>query len=512
MARVVSVFGGLISAVATVCFPLLALQTGFIPPDAAETSQFVLFALIVFYMLTQWVFLFRRFTLHDWLVGGVAMGWGMLRAAGIILIIYLLVHLGYLFWLTEVRAYLIGDELLLVVIRTVLFLTFTCVLAGNVANIHCWVAAIIMIRHPAPATEENSSAAYSEELTGGWFVSTVATVILLDLSAFIFEAPRDVMGIPFQHDPLMVGLLGTFILVSLVIIIDHAIALHQGRYHPCGLFWWIHRPSPEQVMTALRAYTANNVEWEPLFRLVRQQGKNSLSPGRLLSMLDSGEWQDRASARFVLATSWETILLSLPISSTGASPSGWKVLPWLLRRIAHVTSERLAAKMERLVCHKCLCHPAPHPVRNGKQRIVYYGCRICGQWRKFREASEVVAVLDSAMVDEETFAHGVLRINWLRRDGLFDFDRVEILRATEYDIEHFCIEVGNDTDPWRMGRYRLMPVRVAVDGDLSENTVRILRHQFERVEIRATEGAGHERGEDDGLSHPARARGEAGTD
>ncbi|HOS44761.1 MAG TPA: hypothetical protein PK794_13815, partial [Armatimonadota bacterium] len=63
-----------------------------------------------------------------------------------------------------------------------------------------------------------------------------------------------------------------------------------------------------------------------------------------------------------------------------------------------------------------------------------------------------------------------------------------IVHATDYDVERFCIMVGNDTDARRISRYRRMAVTVAAACDLSENTLRILRSRFGRVAIGPAEG------------------------
>ncbi|MCS7254561.1 MAG: hypothetical protein RMK18_11645 [Armatimonadota bacterium] len=68
----------------------------------------------------------------------------------------------------------------------------------------------------------------------------------------------------------------------------------------------------------------------------------------------------------------------------------------------------------------------------------------------------MIAVLDSEIPWEKDFANGILRVNWLRRGSLFDFESVEIVRATDHDVERFCIQVRNEEDIYRRGRYRNM--------------------------------------------------------
>jgi hypothetical protein len=64
---------------------------------------------------------------------------------------------------------------------------------------------------------------------------------------------------------------------------------------------------------------------------------------------------------------------------------------------------------------------------------------------------------------------------------MFDFDEVEIVRATDQDVERFAIQVGNDTDPIRQPRYKQMQCIISPNCDLSVNTRRILERTFGTV-------------------------------
>jgi hypothetical protein len=74
-------------------------------------------------------------------------------------------------------------------------------------------------------------------------------------------------------------------------------------------------------------------------------------------------------------------------------------------------------------------------------------------------------------------------INWLQRRELFDFSRVEIVQATDEDVERFAVQVGNDTDEWRKPRYKQIPCAVSAQCQLSENTLRILERMFGAVRV-----------------------------
>ncbi len=102
---------------------------------------------------------------------------------------------------------------------------------------------------------------------------------------------------------------------------------------------------------------------------------------------------------------------------------------------------------------------------------------------KFRR---VVAVLDSEWAAEKSHqeADDVLRINWLQRKKMFDFDRIEIVNATDEEVERFTMEVGNDPDEWRRSGYRQMRCLIRPDCELSKNTIQLLRSTFGEVQVK----------------------------
>jgi RNase P subunit RPR2 len=154
----------------------------------------------------------------------------------------------------------------------------------------------------------------------------------------------------------------------------------------------------------------------------------------------------------------------------------------LLRDIEYQTTTRLRDQAPRLFCPRCLTYCGEHQVGPFGD-ITYYGCRVCGQSRQFEEG-RMIAVLDSHLPTLRAQQDGVWRVNWLARRDLFDFDEVEIVQATDEDVERFAVQVGNDTDPARQSRYKEMHCRVSPECRLSENTRRILARMFGVVEDR----------------------------
>jgi hypothetical protein len=112
-----------------------------------------------------------------------------------------------------------------------------------------------------------------------------------------------------------------------------------------------------------------------------------------------------------------------------------------------------------------------------------YGCRTCGQDQAvLDDVARIIVVLDAGWAGTQRQRQGILYVNWLQRRSLFDFGAVEIIEATDQDVERFAVQIGNDTDPLRRRRYPRMTCLIRSDCHLSENSLRILRRIFGRVE------------------------------
>jgi RNase P subunit RPR2 len=163
-----------------------------------------------------------------------------------------------------------------------------------------------------------------------------------------------------------------------------------------------------------------------------------------------------------------------------------KVASQLLHEIGRETTIRLGHQAQHLFCPRCLvcCNPYKLHLHWWKS-ITYYGCRVCGQSRDLLEGW-VVAVLDSQMTAKLHRQDGIMRVNWLTRRSLFDFDEVEIKQASDEDVERFAVQVGNDTDPMRQPYYKEMRCLISPGCELSQNTRRILQRMFGQVEVGET--------------------------
>ena len=143
-----------------------------------------------------------------------------------------------------------------------------------------------------------------------------------------------------------------------------------------------------------------------------------------------------------------------------------------------------ALDAHQLFCSSCLARFQRKGLRFERVGTVSIPvCRLCERAADaILDVREVVAVLDAETRQELSCADGVARVSYLKRNAPFDFDRVEIVRASDYEVERFCVQVGNDTDPFRRERYRQMRCLVAPGCRLSENTLRILGSMFGQVE------------------------------
>ncbi len=148
---------------------------------------------------------------------------------------------------------------------------------------------------------------------------------------------------------------------------------------------------------------------------------------------------------------------------------------------AHRLCTALTRKMPRLLCSR-------HLTRLHKMCVDLLGqsfpaCRQCDTTAALREFGKVVVGLDRSNTAIEDIQGDTLWVNWLRYRQLFDFDEVELVDASEEDVERFDTQVRNDPDNVRRNEYKNMLCTIGPKCPLSENTLRSLRHTFGWVEI-----------------------------
>ncbi len=158
-------------------------------------------------------------------------------------------------------------------------------------------------------------------------------------------------------------------------------------------------------------------------------------------------------------------------------------------KIAYKTAT-LKPNLDHLTCQQCLASCTKHELELGWafDTITYYGCRTCHHSNNFYPTDTVVAVLDSQMIDTVDYKNNILRVSWFTRRTDFDFSAVEIVNATDEEIERFAIQIGNETDGSRQARYKTMLCLVSAQAKVSPNSLKVLQHFFGQVTVENSKG------------------------
>jgi hypothetical protein len=247
------------------------------------------------------------------------------------------------------------------------------------------------------------------------------------------------------------------------------------------------RPLAMEVEIALHKISQTSPRhynlWLELLNLLEEKRQSSISATQLIAELDNSEWVVRFLARHILLTlGGEAIIPLKEIAANQLHPSQQTAL-WLLASIEQETLYRLSGHIASILCPTCWVRPGSHSIKIATAiEFTYYGCRMCGQSRDFVKVNRVMAVLHKDWSEIKQHKDEQMRINWFKHQKPFDFDDVEIIQATDHDVERFAIQVGNDLDPFRKSSYRKMICSIEPTCLLSENTIRILKHLFGQVQ------------------------------
>lgn len=184
---------------------------------------------------------------------------------------------------------------------------------------------------------------------------------------------------------------------------------------------------------------------------------------------------------------WEGEVIPLLTQRLVLYPKISTLIHQLLQDIAEVTREKLAQRITSLICPDCLWRGAAQPVvvpdRIDDLGITYYGCRRCGQSYDLVACRQLICLLDETMILPYTADQGIWRVNWLSHREQFDFERVELIRAAEVEVEKFAVQVANNTDPQQKAAYRRMICQIGPECHLSPNTLKLLGRLFGRVSL-----------------------------
>jgi len=223
--------------------------------------------------------------------------------------------------------------------------------------------------------------------------------------------------------------------------------------------------------------------WRRLLRRLAQQRPNPPPVAKLIKDLQGGHWTRRFLARHTLVTAGGEAVEALSRLTTGEDEALSTLARWLLDNIERETKARLADRAADLLCPDCLVSFARYEVDLGRlASMAYYGCRKCGQSRRVLETDrKVVAVLDADWRETRAERTGYLRVNVLLDQPLFEFERVEIIKATDHQVERFVMLLANDDDAGRQAHYSRAICLLGPQVALSQNTLRLLAHTFASV-------------------------------
>ena len=129
----------------------------------------------------------------------------------------------------------------------------------------------------------------------------------------------------------------------------------------------------------------------------------------------------------------------------------------------------------------CLSHLTRLVKQTHSTGIVYAGCRTCGSTIFGIDTTSLILVLDKSYRSTLSREGSNCRVNWFRIMRMIDFDRVEIGDCSDDDIQSFCVEMGNETDPFRLGQFLRSTCALLPSASLSQSTLNLLKQRFRTV-------------------------------
>ena len=117
----------------------------------------------------------------------------------------------------------------------------------------------------------------------------------------------------------------------------------------------------------------------------------------------------------------------------------------------------------------------------GRNPVKFTACRDCRGSEFIEGITEINAVLHREMNADYLIQDPTFNVNWLQAKHLFDFDKLKILHADDFDVEGFVMAIRNDTDEERKKRMKSIPVHISKDADLSRNKINLLEMTFGKI-------------------------------
>ncbi len=182
----------------------------------------------------------------------------------------------------------------------------------------------------------------------------------------------------------------------------------------------------------------------------------------------------------ILATGGKIAPVLHPIAEDKTHPLRHVALR-LLKDIGAETKFKYRHRITEILCPECLTQFSAHHLKLtwfvNPGVTIYYGCRVCSQSQEFIEETPIL-VLDRAMTEPQIFTADTLRVNWLLARRLIDCDQIEIIEASDEEVERFVVQLGNNTDPLRERLFKMVPVILSASCHLSANTHQMLERVF----------------------------------
>ena len=330
-----------------------------------------------------------------------------------------------------------------------------------------------------------------------------ALVVLLIVLFPVYSCLILALLVTFSFYPLEVVVYGTGGLVSgiFVYLILGFVGGYQEPsqyYHDykrrASFVWWKYPPLRQSLKDALHQACQTNptaaLVWADILQKLGQSqvterdlANEEIDLTDLIASLNHQNWTERFLAYHTLILLRSDAAKTLSDSWVGHH---WYIRSracWVFELISWETTAILANPANNPFCRRCLSrwqsYERAFRYTDG-MRYTFAGCPSCGESRRFFNG-EVVAILDIIGPAQQYETEYKLYVNYIDRREPFDFDEVEIINATDQVVEQFAVQVGNDTDPNRLKRYRQMGCNIQPECSLNENTLRILNRFFGQV-------------------------------
>ncbi len=251
-------------------------------------------------------------------------------------------------------------------------------------------------------------------------------------------------------------------------------------------FWWKNRPTLSEVKEALVYFHSKFFveEIKETLTLLEKIQKNSPSAETLISYLESKDWKERfIGSQLLVNLGGEAVKY---LVKEFYFPQLKEKIFYILKNISYETKKKISDKVDNLVCPNCIVYFWKHKIKvpQSEEMVTFYGCRECFQSRHYVEWSKdkhIVAVLDREMDERDFIKNGIWYVNYFKLKTLFDFNLVELLKASDEEVERFCIQIGNDRDLYRKKRYKNIICTISRNCNLQVETLNMVPSLFKEV-------------------------------